>query len=129
MSSKNNKEIVIRFFEEVFNGRNIQLVDEFIAPDFINHNASIKVRGAEGVKRGVLAQFQAFPDIHTTIEDIIAEGDKVVVRACDHFTPRPNGKTIELTWIEIIRLENGKLAETWVEVDMSHLNQLAGEYK
>jgi predicted ester cyclase len=129
MPVESNKVIVRRFFEEVFNKRNISLVDDLVSPNFINHNASIKVRGAVGVRRGVMAQFHAFPDIHTTIEDIIAEGDKVVVRARDHFTPHPNGKPIELTWIEIIRLENGKLAEAWVEADMSPLRQLAGEYK
>ena len=74
MSSETNKTVSRRFFEEVFNRRNVLLVDELIAPDFINHNASIQVRGAEGVKRGVMAQFQVFPDIHTIIEDIIDEG-------------------------------------------------------
>jgi predicted SnoaL-like aldol condensation-catalyzing enzyme len=129
MQTESNKAIVRRFFEEVFNKRNISLVDEFVSPDFINHNASIHVRGAEGVKHSVEAQFQAFPDIHTTIEELIGEGDKVVVRARDRFTPQPDGKPIELTWIEIIRLENGKLAEAWVEADMRPLNQLTGEYK
>jgi len=129
MKAESNKVIVCWFFEEVFNQRNISLVDELVSPDFVNHNASIHVRGPEGVKRGVTAQFQAFPDIHTTIEDIIAEGDKVVVRARDRCTQQVDGKPVELTWIEILRLENGKLAEAWVEANMRPLNQLAGEYK
>ena len=117
--SNSNKQIVRRFFEEAFNNRNIAIVDELIAPDFINHNASFKVRGIEGVKRSIAAQFEAFPDIHTTIEDLISERDKVVVRARDRFTRPTDGKLVELTWIEILRLENGKLAEAWVEADMS----------
>jgi predicted SnoaL-like aldol condensation-catalyzing enzyme len=129
MPVESNKAIVCRFFEEVFNRRNISLVDELVLPTFINHNASIQVRGVEGVKRGIMAQFALFPDIHTTIEDIIAEGDKVVVRARDLFTRPSDGKPIELTWIEILRLEDGKLAEAWVEADMRPLDQLAGEYK
>lgn len=129
MTTKSNKKVVNRFFEEVFNKRNLELVDEFISPNFINHNSSMHVRGAEGVKRGCMAQFKAFPDIHTTIEDIIAEGNKVVVRARDRFTQQPERKQVELTWIEIIRLEDGKLAEAWVEADMSSIHQLAGEYK
>jgi predicted SnoaL-like aldol condensation-catalyzing enzyme len=129
MTTKSNKAIVSRFFEEVFNKRNLELVDEFISPNFINHNSSMHVRDAEGVKRGFKAQFEAFPDIHTTIEDIIAEGDKVVVRARDRFTQPPDRKPIELTWIEIIRLQDGKLAEAWVEADMSSISQLAGEYE
>lgn len=124
-----NKAIVRQFFEEVFNKRNISLVDELVSPNFVNHNASIQVRGVEGVKRAVMAQLSAFSDIHTAIEDIIAEGDKVVVRGRDHFTPQPDGKSVELTWIEILRLEDGKLAEAWVEADMRPLNQVIGEYK
>jgi predicted SnoaL-like aldol condensation-catalyzing enzyme len=80
MTTKSHKAVVSRFFEEVFNKRNLALVDELVSPNFINHNSSMQVRGAEGVKRAIMAQFEAFPDIHTTIEDIIAEGDKVVAR-------------------------------------------------
>ena len=129
MTTESNKAVVSRFFEEVFNKRNLALVDELVAPYFCNHNASIQVRGVEGVKRGMLAQFEAFPDIHTSIEDLIAEGDKVVVRARDRFTQQRDGKAVELTWIEIIRLEDGKLAEAWVEADMSALHQIAGKYE
>ena len=129
MTTKSNKAIVSRFFEEVFNKRNLALVDEFVSPNFINYNSSMQVRGAEGVKRAIMAQFEAFPNIHTTIEDIIAEGDKVVVRARDRFSQQRDGKWVELTWIEIIRLEDGKLAEAWVEADMRPIHQLAGEYK
>ncbi len=127
--AESSKAIVSRFFEEVFNHRNTALLDEFIAPNFKNHNASIHVQGIEGVKRSFQAQFEAFPDIHTAIEDMIAEGDKVVVRARDRFTQPSDAKSVELTWIEILRLENGKLAEAWVEADLRSLNHLAGEYK
>lgn len=111
MPVESNMAIVRRFFDEVFNSRNISLVDELVSPGFINHNASIQVRVTERVKGGILAQFQTYPDIHTPIEDIISEGDKVVVGARDHFIPQPNGKPIELTWIEIIRLGKEKLVE------------------
>jgi predicted ester cyclase len=94
-------------------------MDEFIAPDYVNHNASFQVRGPEGAKRAAAAQFEAFPDLHSTIEDIIAEGDKVVVRATDHFTDQRDGQQVALTWIEILRLENGKVVEAWAEADMS----------
>jgi predicted SnoaL-like aldol condensation-catalyzing enzyme len=117
MSAKKNKEIVIRFFEEVFNHRNIHYLEGRIAPNYTNHNASIKVQGPEGLKRAVEAQFKAFPDLNTTLEDIIAEGDKVVVRCIDHFTKQSDGKQVSISWIGIIRLENGMLAEAWVEMD------------
>jgi predicted ester cyclase len=118
MSAETNKATVRRLFEEVFGRRNVAALDEFLAPGYVNH-ASIRVRGSEGAKRAVAAQFQAFPDLHTTIEDIIAEGDKVVVRATDHFTHQPDGKYVTLGWIEILRLENGKVVEAWAEADMS----------
>jgi predicted SnoaL-like aldol condensation-catalyzing enzyme len=116
MPTVTNKEIVRRFFEEVFNKRNITYLDGLITPNYTNHNASIQVKGPEGLKRAIEAQFKAFPDLHTTLEDIIAEGDKVVVRCIDHFT-RQDGVKVSITWIEIIRLENGKLAEAWAEMD------------
>jgi predicted SnoaL-like aldol condensation-catalyzing enzyme len=131
MSAKKNKDIVIRFFEEVFNHRNIDYLEGRIASNYTNHNASIQVQGPEGLKRAVEAQFTAFPDLHTTLEDIIAEGDKVVVRCTDHFT-RKDGVQVSIPWIEIIRLENGMLAEAWAEMDTKffsdqHLKAMGGE--
>ena len=61
---------------------------------------------------------------------MISEADKVVVRATDHFTHQPSGKHMELTWIEILRLENGKAVEAWSEADMTPvLDQLNGALK
>ena len=119
MSAETNKAIVRRLFEEVFNRKNVAALDEYIAADFVNHSAPFPVRGPEGAKRGAAAQLEAFPDLHTTIEDMIAEGDKVVVRAVDHFTRQPDGEQVALSWIEILRLENGKVVEAWAEADMS----------
>jgi predicted SnoaL-like aldol condensation-catalyzing enzyme len=117
MSAIKNKEIVTRFFEEVFNQRNIEYIEGRVATDYTNHNASFQVKGPEGIKRAIEAQFKEFPDLHTTLEDIIAEGDKVVVRCTDHFTVQAGGEKVSFPWIEIIRLENGLLAEAWVEMD------------
>jgi predicted SnoaL-like aldol condensation-catalyzing enzyme len=122
MSIETNKAIVQRVFDELFNHRNLAVVDQYIAPGYLNHNASIQVRGPEAVKRLAVAQFEAFPDFHTTIEDIIAEGDKVVVRAADHFTRQSDGRQVTVTWIEILRLEDGKLVEAWSEADLSPIH-------
>jgi predicted SnoaL-like aldol condensation-catalyzing enzyme len=118
MSVESNKAIVRRLIEEIYNRRNPAAIDELIAPEFVNHSAPFPVRGPEGVKRGAAAQYDAFPDSHTTIEDVIAEGDKVVVRATDRFTDQRDGKQMVLTWIEILRLENGQVVEAWIEADM-----------
>ncbi len=117
MTAQQNKLIVRRFFEEVFNQRKLDLIEEFIAPGYINHNSLSPIAGPEGVRRINAAEFEAFPDIQTTIEDIIAEGDRVVIRCTDHFTRASDGAKMLLPWIEIIRLENGKAVEGWFEAD------------
>ncbi len=121
MSAEQNKRIVRRFFEEVFNKRKLDLIDQFIAPGYVNHNSLAPVKGPEGVRRINEAELQAFPDIQTVIEDIIAEGDKVVVRCTDHFTRPSDRVKLMLPWIEIIRLENGKAVEGWFEGDPTPL--------
>jgi predicted SnoaL-like aldol condensation-catalyzing enzyme len=119
MSIETNKAIVKRFFEEVFNKRNLALAEEFIAPTYTNHSSPIQISGPQGAKRTIAAELEAFPDLHTTIEDILAEGDKVVVRCTDRFTNQPDGRKISLTWIEILRLENSKAVEAWFEGDIA----------
>lgn len=122
MPAEDNKQIVRRFFEDVFNKRKFDLIGEFIAPNYINHNSLSPVSGPEGVRRINEAEVQAFPDIQTVIEDIIAEGDKVVIRCTDHFTRSSDGISISLPWIEIIRLENGKAVEGWFVADATDLS-------
>ncbi len=117
MSAEQNKRIVRRFFEEAFNQRQLQLVEQFIASNYISHNSLSPIAGPEGVRRMAEAEFTAFPDIQTTIEDVIAEGDKVVVRCTDHFTRASDGAKMILPWIEIVRLENGKAVEGWFEAN------------
>ncbi len=117
MSAADNKAAVKRFFEEVFNQRKLDRIEQFIAPTYVNHNSLGLIQGPEGVRRINAAEFEAFPDIQTTIEDLIAEGDKVVIRCTDHFTRPSDGAKMMLPWIEIIRLENGKAVEGWFEAD------------
>ena len=81
MSSEENKAIVRGMIEEVFNGRNVAAADQFIAADYVEHNlAPGHGAGLQGFKKLVTAWLAAFPDLHSTIEDLIAESDKVVVR-------------------------------------------------
>ncbi len=118
MSAETNKAIVRRLIEEVYNHKHLATVDELIAPNFVNHNTvSLEAFGPNGVKRAAMAQFAAFRDLHTTLEDVIAEGDKVVVRGTDSFIHQPDGKAVKITWIEIFRMENGKAVEAWAETD------------
>jgi predicted SnoaL-like aldol condensation-catalyzing enzyme len=117
MSAENNKAIVKRYFEEVFNKRKLELIDEFFAPNYTNHNSLSRVSGPEGVRRMIEAELRAFPDLQTTVEDIMAEGDKVAIRCTDRFTRASDGAKMILPWIEIVRMENGKAVEGWYESD------------
>jgi len=109
MSLEENKEIVHKVVEEV-NKQNLAVLDEFIAPDYVDHTNQL--RGRENVKQFYTMVFKDFPDFHRTIEDIISEGDKVWVRYETTGTP-PSGKKMELTSINIHRIVNGKIVEGW----------------
>src|SRR5688572_21392374 len=132
MSLESNKAIVRRVIEEIYNRGDFDAADALISPQYLSHNRdSHKVVGAEGVKQAARNQRAASPDMHTTIEDIIAEGDKVTLRSRDRFTHQseimgyaPTGKVIEITWMQIVRIENDMLVESWWEMDMDYFRKL-----
>jgi predicted ester cyclase len=114
MSLEENKAVVRRFIE-AYNNRNLDLFDELMAPDYFDHTNQV---GPEGLEQLMKMAFKAFPDFHETIEDIIAEGDKVWVRV--KFTGThtgewlgiaPTGKKITTMMVDIFRIVNGKLVE------------------
>jgi len=116
MSLEENKAIVRRFVE-AYNKQNLDLVDEFIAPDYFDHTNKVD---AQGLKQLFEMGFKAFPDWHETIEDIIAEGDKVWVLLAYSGTHKgefrglaPTGKKITAIAVDIYRIANGKLVEYW----------------
>jgi predicted ester cyclase len=81
MSTEENKAIVQRLFEEVFNQKQVDRADELVAPDYLDHGAVPgQAPGLEGAKQQRWAMyFAAIPDLHATIDDLVAEGDEVVV--------------------------------------------------
>ncbi len=95
---------------EAMNRRDLTMLDEFMAPDYVDHTNQL--RGREDVKQFYTGAFKDFPDFHRTIEDMIAEGDKVWVRFKITGTA-PSGKKIELTSVTIFRIANGKVVEGW----------------
>ena len=113
--SEENKAIVRRWIE-AYNKRNLDSFDEFIAPDFFDH--AHQQQGVESLKQVFKIAFIGMPDWHETIEDIIAEGDKVWVRLSytgthtgEWFGLAPTGKKITATAVAIYRIVNGKLVE------------------
>jgi len=129
-----NKAIVRRIFEEVLNQRNLSLVDEFYATNYIYHNPAIPgVTGPEGFKQFFSTIFAAFPDAHHTVEEIFAEGDKVVNRHTFRGTHKgefmgipPTGKQVMFTGIVINRFADGRIVEDWESTDVLGLMQQLG---
>ncbi|OLC53048.1 MAG: hypothetical protein AUH85_14965 [Chloroflexi bacterium 13_1_40CM_4_68_4] len=121
-----NKANSRRFFEELWNKGNLALVDELVAPRHVSHdpNNPNQAPGPEGVRQLVSLYRNAFPDLHFTIRDIVAEGDRVVTRVTASGTHQRDlpgipatGKRAEIEGIVIVRYEDGKAAEDWVSFD------------
>ena len=114
MSLEENKAIVRRFIE-AYNNRNLDAFDDLLAPDYFDHTSKV---GPEGLKQLMNMAFKAFPDFHETIEEIIAEGDKVWARIIFEGTHTgewmglaPTGKKVKTEMVDIFRIVNGKLKE------------------
>lgn len=141
MSTEENKEIVRRFIEDCSNGRNDALLDEIISPDRVSHGTQSARAGAPDLPRGVAGVrqlqgqvFAIWPDNHWTIEDMIAEGDEVVVRMTSHATHQgvyrgipASGRPVSFSSTWIYRLVEGKIAEAWRSADdLSRVIQVGG---
>src|SRR5215471_2883799 len=118
LSTEDNKAAVRRGYEEGFHQRNLVVFDELMASDYVWHLASMTIQGREPAKQLIWRFLTAFPDGQYTIEDMIAEGDRVVVRQTFRGTHRgdflgiaPTGKPVTVTEIEIFRFANGKSVE------------------
>jgi predicted ester cyclase len=127
-----NKAIVRRELEEVFTQGNLDAAEEIYAPNYISHETATAVRPASedihGVEAGrqiAAARREAFPDLTYTIEDQVAEGDKVATRFRARGTHlgelaghAPTGKEVEVRGINMCRIEGGKIAEHWPHADI-----------
>ncbi len=129
MSMEENKAIVRRFMEESFGGGKPELVDDLLDPDFVRYDPYIEageVRGAQTVKDNIVWFRNAFPDLSCTVEEQVAEGDKVVSRWTlrgthrgDFFGVAGTGNRVEFTGIQIDRFdESGKIVEERAEFDL-----------
>ena len=135
MAAEQNKALIVRFVEELFNRGNMGVVDEIFAPDFIENEQLPPgiPEGREGVKMLPTILRSAFPDFKATIDDILAEGDKVVIRMTWSGTQKgefmgvpATGKHVSFGVIDIIRMANGKLVEHWGQMDSMGLMQQLG---
>ena len=123
--SEVNKALIERFVEEAFNEGNLEVAHEVYAPAFVSHESAGPVeRDPEYVKGFVGTYRGAFPDGHTTVEDVIAEGDKVAYRWSFRGSHQgelmgipPTGKEVTITGITVDRISGGKIEEEWNNFD------------
>ena len=118
--SEQNKAVVRRFYEEVENEGKLELIDELVDTNFrdaYNTVAPFPVVGSEGVKKLVTA-LRSSGTFHLNVEELIAEGDKVVCRMSSNRTATTaSGEEVKTQLVEILRIANGKIAERWVIID------------
>jgi steroid delta-isomerase-like uncharacterized protein len=133
-AEEQNKEICRRFLEEGVNKGNQAVAEELVGPDFVDHNPLPGLPpNRDGFKQSFVIFHSVFPDMKYTIEDMIAERDKVVVRWIATGTQKgelfgvpPTGKHITTVGIDIFRLADGKLMELWLSWDQLGMMQQLG---
>ena len=127
--SEANKEKARRFMEEGFGQGKLEILDEVLDPDFVCYDPNSEageVRGADAIKQEIEWFRNAVPDLTYTVEDQVAEGDKVVSRYTatgthqgEFFGVAPTGERIEMSGIQIDCFDgNGKMIEEWPEYDL-----------
>lgn len=133
--SEQNKSVARRLREGFISSGDMALADELLHPNYVYHGptAMKEIRGREAFKAAIAGFRAALPDLQETVEDQIAQGDKVVSRFTTRGTHRgelmgaaPTGKQILIEGIDISRIENGKIVEAWVMWDAHGMMEQAG---
>jgi steroid delta-isomerase-like uncharacterized protein len=117
--SEQNKTLARRWFEELFSRGDVDTANEILSAEFVDHLPREEERGIEELKHYVTIYRTAFPDIEDTVEDIVAEGDKVVVRWRSRGTHQgefmgvaPTGRHVAFTGMRLFRIAGGVIAES-----------------
>jgi steroid delta-isomerase-like uncharacterized protein len=135
LMSRDNKMLVRRALEEVWNQGNYDALTELVSSDVVFHvpAAGNEIQGPEGIEQFLETARAAFPDLHFTIEDQFAEGDRVATRWTARATHTgeyegmpPTGKQVTLSGTDIDRIANGKVVECWSYSDDLGLMQQLG---
>ena len=134
--SEENKALVRRYFEEVEQGRNLDVLDELFAAEYVHHDPTLPPdlqHSLDAYKQVLIMFFEAFPDLQGTLEDMVGEKDKVASRLRWRGTHQgelmgvpPSGKQVDFTMLEINRISEGKIVEGWVNFDALGMLQQIG---
>jgi steroid delta-isomerase-like uncharacterized protein len=131
------ENILYRWFEEVWNNRSEEAIDELFAEDGIanglNDAEGSPLRGPEGFKTLHRAFLAAYPDLNITVEDMISEGDKLAARCTVRATHTgeglgilPTDQPVEFTGMTIVKIKDGKIIEAWNEFDFMKMYSQVG---
>jgi steroid delta-isomerase-like uncharacterized protein len=137
-NTERNKGAVLAFVKAV-NAKDWQTIAALVAPGFVRHSCAA---GEPGVKSRddllafLAGEYETFPDAHETVEDLVADGNKVAVRHCFTGTQQgplgpypPTGRVMSAEYIAIYRLEGGRIVEAWAEWDNLHGLKQLGHYQ
>ena len=137
MSPEENKALVRRYIEVVWNQKKTEALDELLAPNYRRYvSATSAPLSREGQRQRITGFHHAFPDLHFMVEDLFAEGDRVTFRVTMRGTHEgpfpylqgvpPTGKKVTIAVLDVIRVEQGKFAEQWGGPDLFDLLQQLG---
>ena len=129
MGTTENKAVSTQFIEEVFNKGNYDVIDNLVAADFVAHVGGSQ-QGRDAFTEMVRSYRNGFSDYHCVIDDQIAESDQVVTRWTFSGTQDgqlmgmpPSGRRVTVTGVAIDRIADGKLVESWLEMDAQRMLQ------
>ena len=134
MSNERNKANMSRLMIDLFVKGDFSVVDELVAPDFVEHSAAPGMPGGIAGLKAVAQMIRAgFPDFDISVDDAVAEADRVVLRLTEMGTQTgfvfgipPSGRKAKWSAIHIIRMEDGKMAEHWDVIDLMGMMRQIG---
>ncbi len=135
MSVEDNKALARRFYNDVINGGNLEVIDELVSEDFVDHEAfpGMPTTGPESPKATFAMFFAAFPDLQMTVDEMIGEENKIVARVTMSGTHKgefmgipPTNKGFKISAIDIGEFRDGKLTEHWGVTDQAAMMEQLG---
>ena len=134
MSAEENKALLHQYIQEVWENRNLMALDEFLSPTYERHRSPTAQPLTRDGQKQLLTLFRtAFPDIQITVEEVIAEDDRIAFRSTMHGTHLgeflgvpPTGRQVTVGLVDIIHIENGKFIEQWGGPDLWDLLKQLG---